>query len=146
MTSVLVVYASKHGATAGIASAVAQTLNACGLRALCIEANSVRTLDGYDAVVLGSAVYMKRWRPEARHFLRRFGAELAKRPLWWTEPRRTIARAVELGARDHKVFGGVAQGAMAKNVPAEYLDRRDWDEIEGWAEGIAAQLHVPAPA
>ena len=26
--------------------------------------------DGYEAVVLGSAVYMKRWRGDARHFLR----------------------------------------------------------------------------
>jgi len=35
-----------------------------------------------DAVVLGSAVYMRRWRPEARRFLRRFRRELAHRPFW----------------------------------------------------------------
>jgi menaquinone-dependent protoporphyrinogen oxidase len=160
MQTVLVAHASKHGATAEIAAAVAQVLNASGLSAACIEAEDVGTLTGYDAVVLGSAVYMKRWRPQARRFLRRHSGALATRPFWvfssgpvgdpakdnpaWSEPRRTIARAVELGARDHKVFGGVAQGAMAKNVPDEYRDRRDWDEIRAWAEEIAAQLRVSA--
>ena len=35
---------------------------------------------------------------------------------------------------------------MAKNLPEEYRDRRDWDEIRAWAEGIASQLRVGAPA
>jgi menaquinone-dependent protoporphyrinogen oxidase len=162
MQTVLVVYASKHGATAEIATAVATALNASGVPATCVAAEDVGGLAGYDAVILGSAVYIKRWRPEARRFLRRHAAELAQRPFWvfssgpvgdpakdnpaWLEPKRTIAKALELGARDHKVFGGVAQGAMAKSAPPEYLDRRDWDEIRAWAEGIAAQLRVPAPA
>ena len=38
MTTVLVAYASKHGSTAEIAAAVAQTLNDCGLRAACVNA------------------------------------------------------------------------------------------------------------
>jgi menaquinone-dependent protoporphyrinogen oxidase len=162
MQTVLVAFASKHGATAEIASAVAQALNASGVSAVCSEAEDIGTLAGFDAVVLGSAVYMKRWRPEARRFLRRHRAALAERPFWvfssgpvgdpakdnpaWLEPRRTIARASELGARDHKVFGGVAQGASAKNLPEEFRDRRDWDDIRAWAEGIAAALRVPAPA
>jgi hypothetical protein len=35
---------------------------------------------------------------------------------------------------------------MAQNMPPEYRDRRDWDEIREWAEGIAAALGVPAEA
>ncbi len=162
MSTVLVAYASKHGATAGIATAVAQTLNESGLRATCLDADSIKSLDAYDAVILGSAVYMKRWRPEARRFLRRYKAELATRPFWvfssgpagdpakdnaaWNEPRRTIARAVALGARDHKVFAGVVHGAPAKNLPEAFRDRRDWDEIRAWTEGIAAQLRVRVAA
>ena len=158
MSTVLVAYASKHGATVGIASAVAQTLNDRGLQATCLDAGHVKQLDGYDAVILGSAVYIKRWRPEARRFLRQHATELAVRPFWvfssgpagdpakdnavWNEPRRTIAKAVALGARDHKVFAGVAQGAGAKNLPEAYRDRRDWDEIRAWTEDIAAQLGV----
>ena len=169
MTTVLVAYASKHGATAEIAAAVAQTLNECGLRAACMNASEVESLEPYDAVVLGSAVYMKRWRREARRFLRHHAEALEVRPFWvfssgpvgdpandnpgWSEPHGTIATAERLGARDHPVFGGSvpteAHGmarSMAQNMPPEYRDRRDWDEIREWAEGIAAALRVPAEA
>jgi menaquinone-dependent protoporphyrinogen oxidase len=157
MTRVLIAYASKHGSTAEIAAAVAGTLNFCGLQADCREASEVHDLDGYDAVILGSAVYMGRWRREARRFLRHHAAELAERPLWifssgpvgdpakdnaaWLEPRHVIERAQELGLRGHVVFGGsMSSGAMAKNMPAEFRDRRDWDEIRAWARAIAAEL------
>jgi len=39
---------------------------------------------------------------------------------------------------------------MAKNTPAEFADRRNWNEISAWAAKIAAQLEqgsgVPAAA
>jgi menaquinone-dependent protoporphyrinogen oxidase len=160
---VLVAYASKHGSTAEIAEAVAAELRDRGLAADCVEAGSVDELDGYEAVVLGSAVYMKRWRGDARHFLRSHAKELAELPFWvfssgptgdpaednaaWQEPKRTIAKAEKLGVRDHVVFGGrisPESGRMAKSMvegtPEEYRDRRDWDEIRAWAAGIAAEL------
>ena len=169
MTTVLVAYASKHGATAEIAAAVARTLNDGGLRATCMNASEVESLEPYDAVVLGSAVYMKRWRGEARRFLRHHAEALAGRPFWvfssgpvgdpandnqgWSEPHGTIATAERLGARDHPVFGGSVSTdghgmarSMARNMPPEYRDRRDWDAIRAWAEGIAAALGVPAEA
>jgi menaquinone-dependent protoporphyrinogen oxidase len=160
---VLVAYASKHGSTAEIAEAVAAELRERGLGADCAEAGSVGELDGYDAVVLGSAVYMKRWQGDARHFLRKRSKELAELPFWvfssgptgdpaeddvaWQEPKRTIAKAEGLGVRDHVVFGGrisPESGRMAKSMaastPEEYRDRRDWDEIRAWAAGIAGEL------
>jgi menaquinone-dependent protoporphyrinogen oxidase len=164
--NVLVAYASKHGATAEIAEAIAQAIREEGARADCVAAAAVRSLGGYDAVVLGSAVYMGRWRSDARRFLRRHRRALAERPLWvfssgptgppeqddprWLEPRRTMQRAARIGAREHVVFGGrvppegggPAGRAMAKNTPAEYRDRRDWDEIREWARHIAAALAV----
>ena len=69
MTSVLVAYGSKHGSTAEIAAAIAETLRESGLRADCLQAGSVDSLEGYDAVVVGSAVYMRRWRREAKSWL-----------------------------------------------------------------------------
>jgi menaquinone-dependent protoporphyrinogen oxidase len=162
MTSVLVAYASKHGSTAEIADAIADALREAGLLVDCLQADRVSGLEPFDAVVLGSAVYMKRWRREARRFLRRHSSELAKRPFWvfssgpvgdpakdnpaWTEPGRTIAEAERLGVRDHVVFGGTASGSMARNTPPEYRDRRDWDAIRAWAAVIAAELGVPAHA
>jgi len=164
---VLVAYASKHGSTAEIATAVAAEIREHGLGADCVEAGAVDDLGRYDAVVLGSAVYMRRWQGDARHFLRAHGKALAERPFWvfssgptgdpaeddaaWQEPKRTIARAEKLGARDHVVFGGRIspeggrmERAMAAGTAEEYRDRRDWDEIRAWAATIAEALRAGA--
>ena len=53
-----------------------------------------------------------------------------------------MAEAERLGVRGHVVFGGrVPEGeggftarAMARNIPNEFHDRRDWDEIDAWAQ------------
>lgn len=164
--NLLVAYASKHGSTAEIAEAVAERLRESDLGVDVAEAGDVEGLDPYDAVVLGSAVYMKRWRGEARRFLRRHGEALSKRPFWvfssgpvgeptddeadsgWLEPAKVVEQVERLGARGHVVFGGRVptdarwphQRAMAQNTPPEYRDRRDWDEIRAWAADIASEL------
>ncbi|MGE5408168.1 MAG: flavodoxin domain-containing protein [Syntrophothermus sp.] len=162
----LVAYASKRGSTAEIAEAVAAELSAAGLDVDCIDSGEVDDLDGYEAVVLGSAVYTKRWRGDARHFLRHHRKALATMPFWvfssgpvgdpandnpdWEEPPRTIDKVKELGGRGHVVFGGRVptdpkgpiEKAMARNTPAEFRDRRDWDEIRAWARGVAADLNA----
>jgi menaquinone-dependent protoporphyrinogen oxidase len=162
--NVLVAYATKHGSTAEIAEAVADALRASGLRADCVESGGVTHLGPYDAVVLGSAVYMKRWRGDARAFLRRHGKALAEMPFWvfssgyvgdpkednpaWAEPPKVIKQVEQLGAREHVVFGGripleprgPIERSMVKSTPPEFRDRRDWDEIRAWATRIGAQL------
>lgn len=166
---VLVAYASKHGSTAEIADAIAESLRAANLSVDCVAAGDVTSLEPYGAVVLGSAVYMKRWRGDANHFLRKHGDELARRPFWvfssgpvgepkgdatpdeWTQPRKTMEKVEHLGARDHVVFGGrmpkephgPVQHAMVKGTPPEYRDMRDWDAIRAWAASIASELRAP---
>jgi menaquinone-dependent protoporphyrinogen oxidase len=157
MSRVLVTFGSKHGATAEIADVLAETLCTCGLDVDCVEAGDVESLDGYDAVILGSAVYMRRWRREARRFVHDFAAELAERPFWvfssgpvgdpsdvnpaWLEPPKTIAFVERLGVCEHVVFGG---RSASKRIPEALRDRRDWREIRAWARKIAATLPVPA--
>ena len=46
------------------------------------HARDVRTLDDWDAVILGSAVYAAYWQKDARLFIERFREDLAARPLW----------------------------------------------------------------
>ena len=63
---VLVTSATKHGATGEIAQAIADTLRDQGLDPTVLEPEQVDTVDGYDAVVLGSAVYAGHWLKPAR--------------------------------------------------------------------------------
>jgi menaquinone-dependent protoporphyrinogen oxidase len=164
MNAVLVTYASKHGATAEIARAVAEELQHTGLSVDCLPAEQVNQVEEYAAVVIGSAVYMKRWRPEARRLLKRNAKALADRPFWifssgpcgekpdpaWSEPARTVKRAERLGVRDHVVFGGrlpleptnFMERSMVQNCPPESRDLREWDVIRAWAGDIGAQLSL----
>jgi len=79
---VLVVYASKHGATQGIAERIAKTLVAEGYETDVLSLPGTTGLHGYDACVVGSAVYMGHWRTEAMTFVRGRRASLAHRPVW----------------------------------------------------------------
>ncbi|HEX7172226.1 MAG TPA: flavodoxin domain-containing protein [Candidatus Limnocylindria bacterium] len=80
--TVLVAYATRHGATRGIAERIGSTLERRGLSADVRSVHDVRDLDGYDAVVLGSAAYMYHWLPDANEFARRHRSVLASKPVW----------------------------------------------------------------
>lgn len=168
MTKVLVAYASKHHSTAEIAEAVAAELRDRGLDVDCADAGDAADASGFDAVVLGSAVYMGRWRREARHYLKHNAQSLSERPFWifssgpvgeqagedfdenekWLEPHKVLEQAEAAGMRGHVVFGGrvppdpgnFVERSMLKNTPEEFRDVRDWDEIRAWAASVAREL------
>jgi menaquinone-dependent protoporphyrinogen oxidase len=159
MTQVLVAYASKMGATKEIADAIGARLRERGLGATVLDAGAVDSVDGYDAVVLGSAIYAARWRREAVRFVRRHGAALGARQTWLFEsgwvgkPPPAVTptpgarkRAARLGAPAPAVFGGrldpdLATGfldrSLARRIPG---DARDWDEICAFADQFANAL------
>jgi menaquinone-dependent protoporphyrinogen oxidase len=167
---ILVTYGSKYGATAQIADAIGRTLGAKGLAVDVRRAADVRSLDGYRGLVLGSAVYMGRWRPDAVRLLRRCRRLGAPPDVWlfssgpvgeqpagrepggdrWTRPKRVERLAADIGAHDHAVFGGciaedggILRRNMAKSTPPELRDLRDWDAIGAWAEQIGNVLVAP---
>lgn len=162
--TVLVAYASKRGSTAEIAETVAATLRRAGLEVDLKSVEEVGDLDRYGAVVLGSAVYMKRWRGDARHFLKKHRRALRQVPFWvfssgpvgdpandnpdWMEPPNLVEKVEEMGARGHVVFGGslplqprgMMERAMVEGTPKQHRDRRDWSEIREWAGQVASEL------
>jgi len=79
---VLVTYASKYGATAGIAEAIGKGLSAAGLTADVTEVKAAGDIGAYDAVVLGSGLYMGRWLKDAARFLKRNESALATKKVW----------------------------------------------------------------
>ena len=79
---ILVAYATRHGATAGIAEHIATTVTGKGHEAQARPVEEVTGLDGYDAVVLGGAAYMFHWLKPAVRFAKKHRDELALRPVW----------------------------------------------------------------
>jgi menaquinone-dependent protoporphyrinogen oxidase len=156
---VLVAYATKLGSTREIAEAMAQVLRDGGHSAAAIATRDVVSLDDWDAVVLGSAVYAAYWQRDARLFVERFREQLAARPLWLFSGGpldRRLARADQpitphgaeitagLNARAHRTFGG--RLAPDADVTGQVLqthrigDFRDWQSIVEYAYRIGREL------
>ncbi len=165
-TRVLVAAASRHGATAGIAQAIGQVLSEQGLTVAVIPPEDVGSLDGYGAVIIGSAVYMGHWLDPAKDLVNRFHAALADRPVWLFssgpigKPSGKLAQSMDQDpvdlpgiteasrAREHRRFAGkLDRKCLSLPRRASLLvfrglngDFRDWVGIRQWAEGIARQL------
>jgi menaquinone-dependent protoporphyrinogen oxidase len=166
MEQVLVVYASKYGATAGIAERIAEVLQEAGVPTEVMPARKVRDLSPYRAVVLGSAAYMFRWLKDASRLLKALAADPAERPVWlFTSgptgqgdtdafpegvklPKGLQQVANGLHPRDVAVFSGVLdltklnrfERFVMTKMNATPGDYRDWEAIEAWARGIAEAL------
>jgi menaquinone-dependent protoporphyrinogen oxidase len=82
MTQVLVVYASRHNATRGIAERIGEVLRADGLEVDIAPADEKAGVGNADAVVVGSAIYMGTWLKEGIEFIQRNQVRLAEIPLW----------------------------------------------------------------
>ena len=163
---VLVAYATKYGATVEIAEKIGQVLRQAGLSTDVLPADRIGDLSAYQAVVLGSAVYIGQWRKEAVKFLKANETMLAEKPVWlfssgptgegdpveltqgWRFSGKLQPIADRIAPRDIAVFhGAVDMGKlnfiekwMLKNVKAPIGDFRDWDAITSWATAMADEL------
>lgn len=159
--TVLVTYASRHGATKGIAAAIAERLRERGRAAELRPVDEVYRLDGAEAVVLGSAVYAGSWMKGATAFVQRHREALSSLPVWlfssgptgsasdqdWT-PKQIAAVSRDIGPRDHRVFFGAidaeklgfVERRIVKAVKAPTGDFRDWDRVRAYADEIADAL------
>ena len=165
---VIIVVGSKHGSTRSIAEVVGDELRRVGLDVSIVAADADDiSLDGYDAAVIGSAVYAGRWMKDARVFLEANRESLRRMPLWLfssgplkdeseqpDELAGVRAFSDDVHVRDHRVFAGsldkadlsLAERAAVRIVHAPYGDVREWGEIRSWAATIAAALTSPSIA
>lgn len=90
---ILVAYASKHGATEGIAHHIARTLSEAGKDAEARSVTDVDDLGAPEAVVIGSAVYAGSWRKEAVEFVDAHADELVRLPVWLSAAVRSASRS-----------------------------------------------------
>ena len=171
--SVLVTYASKHGATGEIAERIVDRLRSTGLEVEVRPVSSAGDLSTYAAFIIGSAVYYESWMKDAIAFVQRNRAVLNDHPVWLfssgplgasptddegrdlrevAQPKQLTELRDMIAPRDHRVFFGVldlgtlgfSERALRKLPAGRALlpegDFRDWQEIEGWADGIADEL------
>ena len=160
---VLVTAASRHESTREIAEAIAAGLVDRGIESVALGVDQVTTLDGFDAVVLGSAVYMGRWLAEARRFAQIHASALCSLPVWLFSsgpvgpadhpiPPGTPADVPVITrltrAIGHRTFPGrldmkrlhFTERAMARTIHAPGGDSRDWNAIGEFAGEIADAL------
>jgi menaquinone-dependent protoporphyrinogen oxidase len=158
---VLITAASKHGATSEIASVIGAVLETENVDVDVCPPESVERIDGYDAIVLGSAVYAGHWLKQARSFVDRHQAELREVPLFAfssgpvgeppkesDEPAEIEAVDAAIHPIDHRIFGGRLtpshlgpfEKLVIKVVKAPMVDDRPWDDIADWAKEIARYL------
>ena len=167
-TSLLVTWATKYGSTAEVAQSIAAVLRENGYLVEARPMSAVRSLDSFDAVVLGCALYMSRIHGDARRFLAAHREALTRRPVALfvlgpihNEENEQLTARSQLDRQLAKfpwfhpavqgVFGGRFDPSMLgwlrwlpalRNMPVS--DARDWQAIHAWAVSLPLVLHSPA--
>jgi menaquinone-dependent protoporphyrinogen oxidase len=164
---ILVIYASKYGATKEIAEKIGDVLRHAGLQADVFPVDGTLDITPYKAIILGSAIYIGKWQKEAVEFLRANENILAKRSVWIFSSGPTgegdpveLVEGVRLPAalqpmadriqpRDIAVFHGyinadklnaIEKWSIKSLVKKPFGDFRDWAAITSWATSIAETL------
>jgi menaquinone-dependent protoporphyrinogen oxidase len=158
---VLVAVASKHGSTREIATRLVERLEGRGHLVHDVEIGPATHVPGYDAYVVGSAVYAGRWLKAAREFLHDHATDLRGRPVWLfssgplgehADQDAAVAHPEQLvsmvDALAHHVFSGrmirdelgAVERLVAGAVHAPEGDFRDWHDVDVWADSISDEL------
>ena len=162
---VLVTWGSKRGGTAGVGQTLAAALASRGIDVVAAPAAEVRAVTGFDAAIIGGALYANRWPASVRRFVHRNTQILREIPVWFFSERaagrfcrphrhsatpQVAVLAERIGANGHVTFGG-RLAADAKGFPASAMARKqsgDWrnpERIRAWAAELADVLPVARP-
>lgn len=164
---VLVAFATRHEATAEIAERVGDTLRdvlTAAEHTAVVDVRDVHKVGDvadYDAVLVGSAIYLGRWLESAERFLEDNADDLQRRPVWLfasgpvgepllpsQEPAEVDDLLALSGARAHQLFAGRLRPAELDHAERALIgvthvaegDFRDWSEIGHWAAEVADEL------
>jgi len=170
MSKVLVTFASSHGSTVDIAQTIAKVLRENCFIVDVKRIEAVKRLEEYDAVVLGSAIYIGEWLDTATTFLVKNAKTLNQQHVWLFSsgptgegnPVALLNGAVvpenleevikEINPRDVVVFGGKIdlrrlrknERLIVKAAKVPKGDFRNWHAIKFWAQQIADALKTVA--
>jgi menaquinone-dependent protoporphyrinogen oxidase len=159
---ILIGYATRTGSTVGVAEAFGETLGKRGFRVEVKPMKEVTSLEGYQAVILGSAINGAQWLPEAVDFVKSnqnalhtvpvalfcvHGMNVSddekakKRRLAYLDNVRALIKP-----KTEAFFAGIGLDPGEKNKIIRWMyfafggggegDMRDWDKIRGWAADV----------
>jgi menaquinone-dependent protoporphyrinogen oxidase len=149
---ILVAYASRHGATLGIAERIAGTLERAGLDVALCPVEDAGPIERFDAFVIGSAAYMGGWLGAATTFVRHHRDLLAGRPVWLFSSGPIGTEVVDAKGRDQVVASEPKEFAeFARTIRPRaqrvFFGAYDPDAPpSGLAEGLMAKFVRLAPA
>ncbi|TLN07108.1 flavodoxin, partial [bacterium] len=80
-TKILLAYATRYGSTQEVATAIAGSLRKQGITVDLLPAKQVKSLQGYQALVLGAPLFMFHWHADALSLLARQRMALERLPV-----------------------------------------------------------------
>jgi menaquinone-dependent protoporphyrinogen oxidase len=169
---VLMAYVTKYGSTQEVADAISEVLRERGLEVESCPAREVRSLEGYQAVVLGAPLYIGSLLKDANKFLVRYQSILEKLPVaFFALGPLNVAEEEYKGART-QLDNVLAKTPWFKPLSVELFpgkydpsklrfpdtllsavkpsplyhrpasDLRDWDAIRAWAGQLPVALKL----
>lgn len=172
MSKILVTYATRAGSTVGVAEKIGEALRENGATVDVRAIREVRDVTGYDAIVVGSAIRIGSWLPEAVEFVKRNQTQLRQKPTAfftchqlntgddatsrqareaYTAPVRQImtpkTEVFFSGAMDYAKLNFMDRTlakAVEKATHTPVGDFRDWEAIRAWAVSLVPTLGIVA--
>lgn len=155
---VLIAYATKYGSTGEVAEKIGKVLESKGAEIRVANITEKPDPKGYDAAVVGGAVYMGMLNGKTKGFVAKHRKALKGIPVAYfvvsgTMKDDTPENREKIGSKlnpmirkvapvDIALFGGAFDPSkgpkMMASEPAS--DYRDWNAITAWAEGLALKL------
>ena len=158
----VVAYATKLGSTREVAQTIGDTLSKQGMEVDVKVIQDITSLDGYSTIIIGSAIRMGRWLPEAVDFAKQHQQllkeaktaifsvhilnsddtpESAKEREAYTKEINDIitpqSEAFFTGKVDPAKLG-FKERLLFKMVKSPEGDFRDWDVIRSWANQLVS--------
>lgn len=164
---ILIAYASRCGSTGGVADTVGQVLHASGASVDVRLLKKVKDISPYQAIIVGSAIRMGKWLPEAADFVKKHKEALSKLPVAFfvvcltmkddtPENRNTVLNYLKpvhqeapqvipvdtglfAGAVDFKKLSFVYR-IVLKSMDIVEGDYRNWEAVKNWAGEVSRKI------
>jgi len=157
---VALIYSSKTGTTSEIATFMKKCIEKKGCTVDLITAGKQVNLKNYQAVIVGSSIYMGKWNKEASRFIEQNQNSLKSIPVAYFSvgmsfdktDEKSLQQINQYLEKERKLVQPIMEGRflgrmdfsklnffqrmISKMVGAKEEDKRDWKAIEAWTDSF----------